>query len=222
MSNEVLDLRVSVDYPHSRTWVVVCSHICWGKWMHLAQVGGPAGQATDDVTPCFQFILHVRCKLDLPPRGLCEIMLHSCEHPLWSSYVWGDSSQHPQEIAPFSEVVWDVLVIASRADWTLAFRLGGRRSKWGTVSRFHPSTVFWVNRAPPPCSSFLREIGSFLSVSIASLGRNNLPIWLKRFRSICRLSLGLPRLWKLSRPCRYPCLQWRPSADQPGVVPSWC
>ena len=48
--------------------------------MELAQVGGPAGQATDKVAPCIQIAVHVHCDLDVPSSGPIEGMLHFCEN----------------------------------------------------------------------------------------------------------------------------------------------
>ena len=94
--------------------------------------------------------------LDLDAAG---VMLHS-------------SSRSLQNLC--RGVVWDVREMACSADYNLACLLGGRRSKWATVSRFQPRTVFWVDQAPSTCPTFLREMGSLLSVSVSLLGRNNL------------------------------------------------
>ena len=79
-----------------------------------------------------------------------------------------------------SDVVCTVLEMAYSSASTLTCRLGRRSMNWATVSRFHPRTIFKVNQDPYPCPSFLREMGSFLPVSVSSLGNNNLSILWKR------------------------------------------
>ena len=76
----------------------------------------------------------------------------------------------------YSAMVWAVFGIASSDDCTLAYILGERRSNWVMASRFQPITFFWVEHAPPPCPTFLRDMSSLLSVSVALLGRNTLSI----------------------------------------------
>ena len=78
------------------------------------------------------------------------------------------------------EVVRASRGMAVRAAATLSRRVGRRRSRCAIVSRSHPSTIFWVNHAPYPCPSFLRDMGSLLLVSASLLGRNNWSIWWKR------------------------------------------
>ena len=91
--------------------------------------------------------------------------------------------------------------MAASAAAAFSCHLGGRRSRWSIVSRYHLITVFRVEHAPSPCPVFFRDIGSFLLVSTSSLGRNTRSNWWKKGCSIWHLSLGLP--WtteiKLSR-----------------------
>ena len=62
-------------------------------------------------------------------------------------------------------------MVASAAA-TLSRRVGGRQSKCTIVSRSQPSIFFWVDHSPSTCTSFLREMGSFLLVLDSLLGRN--------------------------------------------------
>ena len=73
-----------------------------------------------------------------------------------------------------SDMVWAVLGMACSADSNLACPLVRRRSNYDMVSRFQSRTVFWMDQDPFPCPSFLREMCYFLSVSVSSLGQNNL------------------------------------------------
>ena len=79
-----------------------------------------------------------------------------------------------------SDVVWYVLGVAFSAASTLYFRMGSRKTNWDTMSKFRPKTVFWVDQVPSPCPSFLKDMGPFLSVSVASFGGNISSIFMEQ------------------------------------------
>ena len=137
---------------------------------------GSIGKLAYQVPPFQDIIMHCQGEGHAPTRSLGSCILEAHEHPPLSSTTVGVMLHRMpnRHIHLCSEILWDVLRMATKASCTLSSHFSGRLRWCLWVSIPHPRNTLLVDQAASPCRSFFTNIGYFCNKSLSLLGKNTM------------------------------------------------